>query len=89
MPDGKPTKAPLIIFGTMVTMSIITVGIVFFTHARRTEPYLDSKMRRVKEVEPKAPTSEADSPTHVLDGDRVEFDGGPTAETIPDSSAAP
>ena len=51
MPDGKPTKAPLIIFGTMVTMSVITVGIVFYTHSQRTEPYLDTKMRRVIRVE--------------------------------------
>jgi hypothetical protein len=44
---GKAGKAPLIIFGTMVVMSIITVAIVFLTHAGRTEPYLQSKMRRV------------------------------------------
>ncbi len=50
MPDGKPTKAPVIIFGTMVSMSIITVGIVFYTHSQRTEPYLDTKMRRKRVI---------------------------------------
>ena len=43
----KGGKAPLIIFGTMVGMSIITVAIVFLTHAKRSEPYLQSKKRRV------------------------------------------
>ncbi len=55
MPDGKPTKAPLIIFGTMVTMSVISVGMVFYTHSQRTEPYLDTKMRRVIRVKRPAP----------------------------------
>lgn len=49
MPDDKPSKAPLIIFGTMVTMMVVSVSIVFITHSRRTEPYLDSKMRRVRQ----------------------------------------
>lgn len=31
----------------MVGMSIVTVAIVFLTHAKRTEPYLQSKKRRV------------------------------------------
>ncbi len=48
MPDGAPSKAPLIIFGTMLTMSIVTVAIVLITHSQRTEPYLDTKMRRVR-----------------------------------------
>ncbi|MCP4443833.1 MAG: hypothetical protein GY811_00625 [Myxococcales bacterium] len=71
MPDGKPTKAPIIIFGTMVTMSIVSVSTVFYTHSQRTEPYLDNKMRRVKQVEfpedreVEAPTSD---PAAVLDG---------------------
>ncbi len=45
--DASLTKAPLIIFGTMVLMSIVTIAFVFVTHYERTEPYLDSKLRRV------------------------------------------
>jgi len=48
MPDGKPTKAPIIIFGTMVLMSFVAVAAVFIAHARRSEPYLQSKIRRVR-----------------------------------------
>ncbi len=31
-------------------MSVITVAIVFYTHSQRTEPYLQSKKRRVQYV---------------------------------------
>lgn len=44
---GKPGKAPIIIFGTMFTMSVITVAIVFVKHSQREQPYLQSKRRRV------------------------------------------
>ncbi len=50
MPSGTPTKAPLIIFGCILGISIICVGLVAITHLRRTEPYLDSKMRRIRRV---------------------------------------
>ena len=50
-PADKPAKAPQIIFGTMVGMSIVTVAIVFYTHSQRTEPYLQSKKRRVQYVQ--------------------------------------
>ncbi len=83
MPDGKPTKAPIIIFGTMVTMSIITVGIVFYTHSRRTEPYLDTKMRRTRRMPRPSPvpavTPSQDSkpsvPSAVMDAS-TRYDAG-------------
>lgn len=62
MPDGKPTIAPLVILGTMVIMSIITLAIVFYAHSRRTEPYLDTKMRKVKKVPKPKPVQAPSSP---------------------------
>lgn len=44
----------------MVTMSIISVGIVFYTHSQRTKPYLDTQMRRVRRV--KRPAAVAPTP---------------------------
>ena len=48
MPDGKPTKAPIIIFGTMLLMSFAAIAVVFIYHSGRSEPYLQSKIRRVR-----------------------------------------
>jgi hypothetical protein len=50
MPSGHPTKAPLIILGTMFTMSLITVVVVAVGHCNRDKPYLDSKMIKVRYV---------------------------------------
>ena len=55
MPEVKPTKAPLIIFGGVLGISIVCVAIVLVTHSRRTEPYLDTKMRRVRTIVRPAP----------------------------------
>lgn len=55
--SDKPAKAPQIIFGCMVGMSIVTVAIVFYTHSQRTEPYLQSKKRRLQYVEVKKPST--------------------------------
>jgi hypothetical protein len=41
----------------MVGMSIVTVVIVFYTHSQRTEPYLQSKKRRVQYVQVKKPST--------------------------------
>jgi hypothetical protein len=50
-------KAPIIIFGTMVAMSLVTVAIVFVKHAQRDQPYLQSKLRRVRHMQqPRANT---------------------------------
>lgn len=59
MPEGKPTKAPLIIFGGVLGISIVCVGIVLVTHSQRTEPYLDTKMRRVRTMVRPAPVEPA------------------------------
>ena len=75
MPDGKPTKAPLIVFGTMATMSFISIGVVFYTHSRRTEPYLDTKMRRVKTIE-KMPEEAEPARTAPEPSVQQDFDGG-------------
>lgn len=82
MPDGKPTMAPVIIFGTMVTMSIISVGVVFYFHSQRTEPYLDTKMRRVKKVKRPAP-----APTPAVAPAMPAMDAA--TATSSDASAAP
>ena len=93
MPDGKPSKAPLIIFGTLISMSVVTVTIVFVTHSQRTEPYLDTKARRVRTMRrppaasrPSAnqPPSAAKAlvPAHPI----ASPDAGPTPR--PDSAAS-
>ena len=89
MPDGKPTKAPLIIFGTMVTMSIVSVGIVFYTHSQRTEPYLDTKMRRVIRVKRPAPApTAAAAPTPAAPTAAAPTPAAPTRAGSQDASRA-
>ncbi len=46
--EEERSKAPIIILGTMVVMSVITISFVFIAHLRRDQPYLDSKMRVVR-----------------------------------------
>ena len=67
--DHSLTKAPLIILGTMLLMSIVTVTAVLVTHYKRTEPYLDSKLRRVE--------YKTRAPKHTLSLNYVSF--GPQA----------
>lgn len=52
----------------MVSMSIITVGIVFYTHSRRTEPYLESKRLKLEYSRPAvAPAVAKPTEAHVAD----------------------
>ena len=56
MPEGKPTKAPLIIFSSIIGISLICLFVVLYTHANQKEPYLNPKIRKVRRVK-RAPIS--------------------------------
>lgn len=79
MPSGEPTKAPLIILGSMFSISIITVSVVAIGHCNRDQPYLDSKMIRVRYMQ------------RVIDAGPVGIDAAPTPDANSDAgpSATP
>ena len=39
--DGSGSKAPLVVFGCMIFIGVVTLLIVLVNHCRRDEPYLD------------------------------------------------